>query len=75
MVAKVKRKSDIKPKHFSVKKKVSVPNPGSPDAELQGCKCPILDNYSGTGCGRGADGNAMFWINADCPMHGKACKA
>ena len=69
-MVKLKRKSGTKPKNFSVKKKVSVPNPGSPDAELQGCKCPILDNHHGLGCGKSTEGNTVFWINGECPMHG-----
>jgi hypothetical protein len=71
VMVKIKQKLHTKPKHFSVRKKVSVPNPGSPDAELQGCNCPILDNYHGAGCGKGEDGSPAFWINAECPMHGK----
>ena len=40
------------------------PNPGSDAAIKQGCTCPVMDNAHG----RRADG--MFWINAECPVHG-----
>lgn len=47
------------------------PNPGSDEAIAAGCSCPVLDNAHGKGCGYlNADCAPMFWINADCPMHG-----
>jgi hypothetical protein len=44
----------------------TTPNPGSPEAEAIGCRCPILDNAHGKGCGWGP---GKFWINGDCPVH------
>jgi hypothetical protein len=38
--------------------------PGSPEAYDKGCKCPILDNQDMP--------NYKKWVNADCPLHGKA---
>ncbi len=50
------------------------PNPGSREAALKGCSCPVLDNGHGRGYLGGAkdkDGNVMFVINANCPLHGE----
>ena len=44
----------------------AVPNPGSNEALLQGCTCPVLDNARGRGDGRG-----NFWFAAGCPLHGQ----
>lgn len=46
------------------------PNPGSDEAIALGCCCAVLDNEHGRGCGRPKDGNPMFWITANCPLHG-----
>lgn len=46
------------------------PNPGSDEAIKMGCKCPVLDNAHGKGCGWPAEGVA-FWINEHCELHGK----
>lgn len=43
------------------------PNPGSPEAVAQGCRCPVLDNGHGKGSGWGA---GVYWIAGDCPVHG-----
>mgnify|MGYP001582440674 CR=1 FL=1 len=43
-------------------------SPGSPEAVTKGCRCPVIDNAHGRGCGWGPDN---FWINEDCPMHGQ----
>lgn len=45
------------------------PNPGSDDAIKLGCKCPVLDNAHGRGSGWG---EGTFWVNENCPIHGKA---
>ena len=39
------------------------PNPGSDEARAMNCKCPILDNGYGKGCG------GEFVIRLDCPLH------
>jgi len=41
-------------------------NPGSPEAVLNGCICPVIDNHHGKGS-RG-DGT-RFITNAACPLH------
>lgn len=38
--------------------------PGSNDAVLNGCRCPMLDNNYGEGR------NGLFITNGDCPLHG-----
>lgn len=44
----------------------AVPRPGSMDAQMRGCTCPIIDN----GHGRGYRGQPdIFVITADCPVH------
>lgn len=54
-----------------MKKKTKQPNPGSDEAIKAGCKCPVLDNGHGNGCGRkDTDGTPLFWINATCLIHG-----
>ena len=37
--------------------------PGTDEAYVRGCKCPILDNQN-------MPANKK-WVNADCPIHGK----
>lgn len=48
------------------------PNPGSDKAIVQGCKCPVLDNARGQGAFGWGEG--AYWINEDCPLHGKVKK-
>jgi len=45
------------------------PNPGSPEAVKQGCKCPILDNANGRGAYGSSGDDAVFWIAESCPLH------
>lgn len=46
------------------------PHPGSPEAQKQGCTCPVLDNnYGRPG---GFDGAGTFWVVEDCPIHNAA---
>jgi hypothetical protein len=46
------------------------PSPGSPEAVDAGCTCPAMDNAHGVGCGyRDDDGQPLFWIAAECPLH------
>ncbi len=51
------------------------PNPGSEEAVALGCLCPVLDNEHGRGAYLDATGKPVFWINEDCPLHGKCQKA
>ena len=49
------------------------PNPGSREALLSGCTCPVLDNGHGRGYLGGIkdkNGEILFVVNADCPLHG-----
>jgi hypothetical protein len=46
-------------------------NPGSDEAIKKGCKCAVLDNAHGAGCGmKDENGNPLFWITETCPLHG-----
>lgn len=45
------------------------PNPGSPEAVEQGCKCPRIDNRHGAGLCV-IDGERLSVIAGDCPLHG-----
>jgi hypothetical protein len=46
------------------------PNPGSAEAQQLGCKCAVMDNAYGRGCGyQDENGNPMFWITEGCPLH------
>lgn len=47
------------------------PNPGSDAAREQGCRCPVFDNAEGRGAWGSSGEDAIFWINGDCPLHGK----
>ena len=46
------------------------PAPGSPEAVQQGCSCPISDNARGMGAWGTSGPDAVYWINATCPLHG-----
>lgn len=49
-----------------------IPPPGSKEAIALGCLCPELDNGRGKGSGHiDSEGNPMFWISFDCPVHMK----
>jgi hypothetical protein len=47
------------------------PNPGSPEALVAGCTCPVLDNEHGVGAYVDEHGVPQFWINEECPIHGE----
>lgn len=47
----------------------SVPNPGSDEARLLKCLCPVIDNHFGRGCGKDKDGSPLFWFEGNCPVH------
>jgi hypothetical protein len=47
-----------------------VPNPGSPEAVAAGCRCPELDNGRGRGAWGTSGPDAVFWLDAGCPLHG-----
>lgn len=44
------------------------PKPGSAEAVDQGCECAIMDNHYGNGII--LNGERVWWINAECPLHG-----
>lgn len=47
-----------------------VPPPGSNAAKERGCLCPRIDNNHGAGCVyTDEDGNQLYWITEDCPLH------
>lgn len=47
--------------------------PSHPQSVIDGCICPPLDNAHGKGCGYlSDDGDPVFIVNADCPLHGTA---
>jgi len=46
--------------------KKKIPNPGTEEALALGCKCPVLDNNHGRGCGW-LPGH--FFYNRDCKVH------
>lgn len=49
--------------------KQGIPNPGTKKAQDMGCTCPVMDNHGGHGFI--VDGEIRFWINCECPIHGK----
>lgn len=44
-----------------------IPSPGSDEALLEGCICPVSDNFYGQGWF--VHGQRQFWIAQDCPLH------
>ena len=44
--------------------------PGSDAAIAAGCTCPVMDNGHGRGVWTNDKGDAVFWHNGDCPLHG-----
>ena len=46
------------------------PNPGSPEAIKIGCSCPRMNNRNGLGVYDDENGNPLFWISGDRPIHG-----
>lgn len=54
------------------KDETKIPNPGSDEAVLDGCSCPILDNARGQGArtlDKDWDTGGQFWIRDGCPLH------
>jgi hypothetical protein len=49
-------------------------NPGSDEAQTEGCRCPIVDNHYGDGMYKDKDGVAIFVVNMACPIHGSETK-
>jgi len=50
----------------------AVPNPGSDEAIMRGCTCPVIDNAHGRGYMGGArdeNGTTIFVYNCECPVH------
>ena len=47
------------------------PNPGSIEALGKGCECAVIDNEYGQGAYFDHETKKpVFWINAECPLHG-----
>jgi hypothetical protein len=49
---------------------VNDPKPGSDEAIAQGCECPVMDNGHDRGYCQDENGEWIFVVNADCPLHG-----
>jgi len=45
------------------------PNPGSVEAEGQGCTCAVIDNHYGRGFLWPGSKKLCFWVSEDCPLH------
>lgn len=43
--------------------------PGSFDAVINGCKCPIVENNFGNGDGSGVNVEPLFWYSSECDLH------
>lgn len=43
------------------------PNPGSKEAQEQGCICPTVDNHYGAGIE--TKNGIVFWYTENCPVH------
>jgi hypothetical protein len=56
----------------------AVPNPGSDEAIMRGCTCPVIDNGHGKGYMGGAKdahGSTLFVYTCGCPVHAPALSA
>jgi len=51
---------------------MTTPNPGSQEAQKGGCTCAVMGNHYRQGIPM-PDG-VQFWINDDCPLHGKKAR-
>jgi hypothetical protein len=50
----------------------AIPNPGSNEALMRGCTCPVIDNGHGRGYMGGVkdkDGSTLFVYTGGCPVH------
>ena len=47
----------------------NIPNPGSKEAQKQGCKCPVIDNHYGKGFPYPGVKGPAFYISSVCPIH------
>lgn len=45
----------------------TAPNPGTEEAIIQGCTCPIIDNCFGDGIP--SRGGRLFYYTVGCPVH------
>lgn len=45
----------------------AVPNPGSDEALMRDCTCPVIENGHGKGAWGGMDG--IFCYTSCCPLH------
>lgn len=55
--------------------KINSPYPGSPQAVLDGCRCPVIDNQHGRGyrCDVTKKLAEQRWaLHPNCPLHGSA---
>lgn len=45
--------------------------PGGDNAVKNGCTCSVKDNVYGNGYRTDNQGRAVYWVNDNCPLHGK----
>lgn len=45
----------------------AIPKPGSTDAQMRGCTCPVIDNHYGKG--RPGGKGTVFIYTVGCPLH------
>ena len=50
---------------------MKTPNPGSKEAQAQGCICAVIDNHYGDGFLIAPNEPKAFWITGGCPLHDK----
>ena len=51
-----------------------IPSPGSVQAQVLGCTCPVIDNCYGRGCNIGSPdehGSVVYVYHDNCKIHGK----
>lgn len=64
--AQLENKKPTKRKVNPEKPKDKTPPPGSKEAIIIGCTCPVIDNYNGQGYMGQED---IYVYNMDCPVH------
>ncbi len=67
LLEKAKRLRNVIVDDGPVISKEEIPAPGSDEALLRGCSCPVSDNYRGQGWF--AHGERQFVVAQDCPLH------
>ncbi len=48
----------------------AIPTPGSAEAKVRGCSCPVTEDSTGSGYVVRGAGVTYWWQDDKCPLHG-----